>query len=126
MKVTIKRNVDVEMDIEFPVYKAYAGFNKVISPSEYICIDNCRIEHQSNMPRVTSDILILGRDLTEDEFNEKLAEQVSKFTDILSRQNQKAFMDATDPASDADIREYETAYQIFDRNKALNQAANEL
>lgn len=120
-KVQISYQIEKEIEVEFPMYIKYGGYNKIISPSEYIEVE-CRpndygVVKRSGLRNVVSIMLDNGEKISKQEFE-------SVYTEALSRISQSLFMQASEPASDNDIRE-KVANEIFERNEYLNDLVNE-
>lgn len=98
----IKKMIEQEVDLTFPLYYEYAGFVKIISPDSYIrvrvvggefCIDKIK-----DIPICVDAAIMNGRPCTADEFKEA-------YWKALNHVTHEAFMQAHEGESKEQMRE---------------------
>jgi len=93
MLLKIKKEIEEEIEIEFPLYYKYAGYVKVVSPDTWIRTrvegGEFSVEKTKGIPTTVSNVILKGKPCTEEEF--KAAYQTA-----LNHIMHEAFMQASE------------------------------
>ena len=83
MKITIKKQIDEEIDIELPAYYEFANcITKVIEPEFHIDVREDGTSIQINNFSVAQCVLREGRNSTKEIFNNAFQKALNKFNGI--------------------------------------------
>lgn len=118
MILTIKKQIEREVEIEFPAYFNYAGAIKILSPTSYIQAiasgGEWLLQKYKNMPGCVGHFITEGTPITAEQFNEIYRKAMNHVV-------HEAFMQEHENESREEIKE-----ALYEDNMQLCNSLNEL